>query len=92
MFSHMLGRCFQEKGGSHVPCSLTLSGAGSLGRLYELSAFLGPNGENVYVTLFDKTFWFQVGTLSLPRVINFKFPLQPHQKYDITQYEELGFS
>ena len=31
-------------------------------------------------------------TLSLPRVINFKFPLQPHQKYYSTQYEELGFS
>ena len=26
------------------------------------------------------------------RVINFKFPLQPHKKYHITQYEELGFS
>ena len=31
-------------------------------------------------------------TLSLQRVINFKFPLQSHQKYYITQYEELGFS
>ena len=31
-------------------------------------------------------------TLSLPRVINFKFPLQPHQKYYTTQYEELRFS
>ena len=31
-------------------------------------------------------------TLSLPRVINCKFPLQPHQKYYITQYEEFGFS
>ena len=31
-------------------------------------------------------------TLSLLRVISFKFPLQPHQKYDITQYGELGFS
>ena len=30
--------------------------------------------------------------LSLPKVINVKFPLQPHQKYHITQYEELGFS
>ena len=25
-------------------------------------------------------------------VINFKFPLQPHQKYNITRYGELGFS
>ena len=30
--------------------------------------------------------------LSLPRVISFKFPLQPQQKYYITQYGELGFS
>ena len=30
--------------------------------------------------------------LSLPGVIDIKFPLQPHQKYNITQYEELGFS
>ena len=28
-------------------------------------------------------------TLSLPRVINAKFLLQPHQKYYITQYKEL---
>ena len=31
-------------------------------------------------------------TLSLPRVINFKFPLQPRQEHCITQYGELGFS
>ena len=31
-------------------------------------------------------------TLSLPTVINFKIPLQPHQKYEITQNGELGFS
>ena len=30
-------------------------------------------------------------TLSLPRVINFKFLLQPHQNYYITQYGELRF-
>ena len=29
---------------------------------------------------------------SLPRVINVKFPLQPHQNYHITQYGELGLS
>ena len=34
----------------------------------------------------------QLLTLSCPRVINFKFLLQPHQKYYITQYEEVGFS
>ena len=31
-------------------------------------------------------------TLSLSRAINVKFPLQPHQKYYITQYGERGFS
>ena len=31
-------------------------------------------------------------TLSLPRVTNVKFLLQPHLKYYITQYEEHGFS
>ena len=31
-------------------------------------------------------------TLPLPGVFNVKFLLQPHQKYDITQYEERGFS
>ena len=30
-------------------------------------------------------------TLSLPRVINLQFPLQPHQKCCIKQYEELSF-
>ena len=30
-------------------------------------------------------------TLFLPNVINVKIPLQPHQKYYITQFEELGF-
>ena len=37
-------------------------------------------------------FLWEALTLSPPRVINSKFPLQPHQKYDITQYEELYFS
>ena len=31
-------------------------------------------------------------TLSLLRVIDVKIPLQPHQKYNITQYGELDFS
>ena len=31
-------------------------------------------------------------TLSLLRVINVKILLQPHKKYDITQYGELDFS
>ena len=30
--------------------------------------------------------------LSLPRVINIKFPMQPNQNYYITHYDELGFS
>ena len=44
-----------------------------------------------------KKLWFHFNlqstlTLSLPRVINFKFLLQPHHKCYTTQYEELGFS
>ena len=35
---------------------------------------------------------FMYTTLSLPRVFNFRFPVQPHQKYYITQYGELCFS
>ena len=31
-------------------------------------------------------------TLSLPTVINIKFPLQPHQEYYITRYKAHGFS
>ena len=40
------------------------------------------------------TIWFSSTklTLSLSKVINFKkYSLQPRQKYNITQYEELGF-
>ena len=33
-----------------------------------------------------------VSTLPLPKVINFKFPLQHRQRYKITEYEEIGFS
>ena len=47
-----------------------------------LHGIVGPN-----VRFFET--WF---SLSLPRVINVKFLLQPHQKYYITQYEELGIS
>ena len=35
---------------------------------------------------------YSVLALSLLRVINVKIPLQPHKKYDITQYGELDFS
>ena len=35
---------------------------------------------------------YSVLALSLLRVINVKIPLQPHKKYDITQYGELEFS
>ena len=43
----------------------------------------------------EKLYFFLGGCFlifSLPRVANVKFPLQPHQIYYITQYEELGFS
>ena len=39
----------------------------------------------------NASFWQFTLTLSLPRVINLQFPLQPLQKYYITQYGELGF-
>ena len=39
----------------------------------------------IYHNIFITQLW-------LPREINFKFPLQPHQKRKITQYGELGFS
>ena len=43
------------------------------------------------VLLCYQTFKFEL-TLSLLRLINVKIPLQPHKKYDITQYGELDFS
>ena len=51
-------------------------------------------------TTMDTHVWHQFNqtTAAMPldsgalRVVNFKFPLQPHQKYYITQYEEFGFS
>ena len=52
--------------------------------------------ERVKVGYYGHEFW-SIGRAgvaawcSLPRVINVKFPLQPHQKHYITQYEELGF-
>ena len=45
-------------------------------------------GRIVHVKL---CMWDEDLTLSLPRVINFKFPLQPHHKYYITQYGDLAF-
>ena len=33
-----------------------------------------------------------INAVTLPRVINFKFPLQARHKYHITPFEELGFS
>ena len=36
--------------------------------------------------------WDTVDRKSLPRVVNLKIIQQPHQKYNITHYEEFGFS
>ena len=36
--------------------------------------------------------WISLLTLSLPRMFNLHFPLQPYQKYCIIQYGERGFS
>ena len=64
--------------------------------LYHVVELLLPGRHDKRLTCF-RCFvryhaWTARLTLSLPRVINVKFPLQPHQKYYITQYEELGFS
>ena len=49
-----------------------------------------------YITCTFLLYFLSLGvkelTLSLLRVINVKIPLQPHKKYDITQYGELDFS
>ena len=51
-----------------------------------------PIHSSVHVPINSSTYFsVYLLTLSLPRVINFKFPLQLHQKYNITQYEELDF-
>ena len=53
------------------------------------------NNSSLQIAVYREWRWKKNGdnlTPSLPRVINFKFPLQPHQKYYITQYEELGCS
>ena len=54
----------------------------------------GPakRGHIVAATSLLKWSCFPKLTLSLPSVINLKFPLQPHQKYCITQYGKFGFS
>ena len=50
------------------------------------------NGEPMDRSRFSKISDNGLLTLSLPRVTNFKFLLQPHQKYNITQKGELGYS
>ena len=67
---------------------------GSLGTRRQLSGRLVschsiiPRGHHSLKTQMTK----RLLTLSLPRVINFKFPLQLHTKYNIAQYAERGFS
>ena len=34
----------------------------------------------------------QAGSFPIPRVINFNFSLEPHEKYYTTQYKDRGFS
>ena len=64
-----------------------------------MSSRRGGEGRGTFPSPFRKGFWSIVTgdavvalTLSLLRVINVKIPLQPHKKYDITQYGELDFS
>ena len=51
---------------------------------------LRSSGFSRYMYWPRKAHWAFL-TLSLPRMINFKFLLRPHRQYYITQYEELGF-
>ena len=53
---------------------------------------LAPVGTSIRNNCFRPAFYAVRLNLSLPRVVNFKLSLQPHQKYYITQYEELGCS
>ena len=63
---------------------------------FEHKPSIRKSQKNIYITerqylKFRSPVWPQL-SLSLPRVINVKFPPQLHQKYYITQYEEFGFS
>ena len=53
---------------------------------------LGSDSATSEVTVRGEFLLQNTLILSLPRVINAKFLLQPHQKYYVTQYEELDFS
>ena len=53
--------------------------------------FFFENACFIYTEKLSGQNFLAILTLSLPRVINVKFPLQPHQKYNIAQYRELDF-
>ena len=69
-------------------CSLPLLLDGYVPNLNRLPMFVLRLSTEVWIHAGD----IIVLTLSLLRVINVKIPLQPHKKYDITQYGELDFS
>ena len=58
-------------------------------RISQLNQCSEPVALTMVVIWSDIIDWCWCSTFSLPRVIGNKFILQPHQKYYITQYEEL---
>ena len=83
---------FPERAPSRaVPKQSTLNGFGK-GRTLVRQVRFKPLRLLTLPLPSSKRTFSQALTLSLPGVINFKFPLQPYEKYYITQYEELGFS
>ena len=82
---------FPERASSRtVPKQSTLNGFGK-GRTLVRQVRFKPLRLTLSLPSSKRPF-SQPLTLSLPRMINFKFPLQPYEKYYITQYEELGYS
>ena len=50
------------------------------------------NSHYLTYTFWENILFERVKSFTPKSAYNFKFPLQPHQKYSITQYEELDFS
>ena len=83
--SLLLGRCWN--------CGNSLKKNGITVQIFSSTHFSGScSNSRTNKWLFGKSNRVSGSTHSLPRVINVKFPLQPHQIHYIPQYEELGFS
>ena len=87
----------QEWSMSNFPCSLTRTLHHTVWRTWSFMAHSQECSISNFLCSLTRTITSHsmenlVFHGSLPRVINVKFPLQPHQKYYITQYGELGLS